>query len=811
MEARVLTTSLNQINTTTKKGLALSPFSFIKGGTRILHKTQIDLELSLIEQGKINYTAKTHRNNSSAEFNVLTKCHERFESEIIRRLRELIDGKPSPHNITHAGIKLILEITPSIVSALTLRLVLASIDQPIPLTQLAFQVANELIQQHKYSFLVTESEIQKHRFDIKIDYQYSRNDTLAKRVDMLIADECLTPPNLTQADKTRLGIGLLYLIKNIGLIDINTTTIGAGRKQLQVKASQPLVKYMSDHNEKHSLLHPLRQPMIEAPKPWKSLYKSGGYHTISSNFVRGANTIQMRALKESNLEDVFTAVNKLQGVEWRIDSQMLDIIKTLTVECPDMCKSTSFMEQKSMVEPYPKTGTEKEQAQWRFESFLIVTQNQSNLSRKTRFLKTLSIADAFKDYPTIYFPHNIDSRGRTYPIPTLLNPQGDDVSKALLLLQPEKVTGDGGRWLKINIANLFGMDKLSMYARIDWFDRHLDELMDDPMDGCRFWTKGDKPLPLLQACLDYKNYLVTGMSSVVCRVDATCSAIQIIAAMTRNPELATLTNLSNDASIRRDFYQAVADNLDTEVISEADHPKVARRWIGKISRKLIKPSVMTSPFSVSPRGIQRQLIEYVKAHSTPTKPFIQHDDKVVVTCCTYLQKKLTHTLIKKYPQLKLVMDFMRSNTRKLTLEGKSPQWTLPNGLTYVQHDIDYDSVRVEFRYKDVRHRVRVRDSLDEHTINARRQSNSVTPNLIHSLDGCHIHMTANHCDFEITPIHDSVGSHANNMSNLQRITREQFVSLHEQFNINSIFEGELDINIGDFDINEVMSNPYFFS
>lgn len=43
----------------------------------------------------------------------------------------------------------------------------------------------------------------------------------------------------------------------------------------------------------------------------------------------------------------------------------------------------------------------------------------------------LALADIYKDYERIYFPHNLDFRGRVYPLP-LLNPQGTDFCKSLL-------------------------------------------------------------------------------------------------------------------------------------------------------------------------------------------------------------------------------------------------------------------------------------------------------------------------------------------------------------------------------------------
>jgi len=46
----------------------------------------------------------------------------------------------------------------------------------------------------------------------------------------------------------------------------------------------------------------------------------------------------------------------------------------------------------------------------------------------------LNTARAFSKVKYFYFPHNIDFRGRVYPVPPHLNHMGNDLSRGLLLL-----------------------------------------------------------------------------------------------------------------------------------------------------------------------------------------------------------------------------------------------------------------------------------------------------------------------------------------------------------------------------------------
>lgn len=85
-------------------------------------------------------------------------------------------------------------------------------------------------------------------------------------------------------------------------------------------------------------------------------------------------------------------------------------------------------------------------------------------------------------------PHNLDFRGRAYPIPPHLSHIGDDLSRALLKFAEGKELGERGlRWLKIHAANLFGYDKANFEERVTWVDEHFDQIKEcatNPLEVC---------------------------------------------------------------------------------------------------------------------------------------------------------------------------------------------------------------------------------------------------------------------------------------------------------------------------------------
>lgn len=96
----------------------------------------------------------------------------------------------------------------------------------------------------------------------------------------------------------------------------------------------------------------------------------------------------------------------------------------------------------------------------------LLRQHQINCethSLRCDFLLRFGIAQSFKNCSVLYFPHNLDFRGRVYPIPPHLNHMGADISRGILEFAEGSPLGESGmRWLKIHLANKIGKDKLPL-------------------------------------------------------------------------------------------------------------------------------------------------------------------------------------------------------------------------------------------------------------------------------------------------------------------------------------------------------------
>ena len=136
-------------------------------------------------------------------------------------------------------------------------------------------------------------------------------------------------------------------------------------------------------------------------------------------------------------------------------------------------------------------------------------------------------------------------------------------------------TFTGKDYLKIDIANNYGLDKKTWDERISWFDKNehrLGALVKDAEEPALFYagsvawqkTKAGKPT----------GYPIS--------LDATCSGIQILACLAGDRQTASLVNVV-DTGKREDAYTSLYQHMVEQIGDTA-----------KIERKQTKQAIMTS-------------------------------------------------------------------------------------------------------------------------------------------------------------------------------------------------------------------------
>jgi len=130
----------------------------------------------------------------------------------------------------------------------------------------------------------------------------------------------------------------------------------------------------------------------------------------------------------------------------------------------------------------------------------------------------------------------------------------------------------GFEYVKISLANHYGLDRLNWDERLEWVDRHTGHL--DMMA-----STAKEPVLYRKTLRAFHAALNQEPSGYICMLDATASGLQIMACLSGCHQTAKNVNLINTGH-REDAYQTTADTMS----------KVAGR---KFERDLVKHPLMT--------------------------------------------------------------------------------------------------------------------------------------------------------------------------------------------------------------------------
>lgn len=130
-------------------------------------------------------------------------------------------------------------------------------------------------------------------------------------------------------------------------------------------------------------------------------------------------------------------------------------------------------------------------------------------------------------------------------------------------------------YLKIDVANSFGLDKLTWNERIAWFDANEHRLMALLKDA-------DEPALFYAGMMAWQAVKRGEAVGYPISLDATSSGIQILAVLTGDKGAAELSNVL-DTGIRNDAYTAMYQAMQNKVGTNI-----------KLDRKPVKQAVMTA-------------------------------------------------------------------------------------------------------------------------------------------------------------------------------------------------------------------------
>jgi DNA-directed RNA polymerase len=660
--------------------------------------------------------------------------------------------------------------------------------------------------------------------------------------------------------------GLVVGVKIINII-LNATGIGeikTERRKRRGKWTQKKLLALSDETKKLiqdtngilQFLRPQALPMVVPPLPWSESLK-GGYHFA----LRGKYPLIRKSRTHPDecqeIDFVFEGLNKIQETGWRINKKVLAVVsevyeRGLTLggipnpEPEPLPQKPQWMHL-HLKKEFRTEEQERQLRAWKKAASEIKERNNLRASRLIEWVTALDLAKDYEKYDVIYFPHNLDFRGRIYPICSGLQPQGSDIQRGLLEFAEGLPLGeDGSFWLAVHGANCLGefnglkFSKVPFKDRVEWIRANTDRLRgiaEDPLADT-MWSDADEPFQFLAFCMEWAAYVEADnmgrgelfSSHLPIGQDGSCNGLQHFSAMLRDPEGARQVNLF-PAGYPQDVYDTIHHYCRDRISADAVAGVAEAKWwlqSGLLSRKLFKRPTMTFAYGSKTFGMAKQLEEHILGEdnfqeivesTTPLGDGLPY----VGPLCQYLAKLIWSALESVVVAAFQGMEWMAECAGMVCDAQKVVKWKVPiTNFPVTQEYWDAKRHLVETvlagkaiklsTYKTTKKPLRT------------KHKNAIAPNIIHSLDAAALVMTVVRASEEgishFGMVHDSYSTHACNVTKLRKCTADAFVALYDGVDVaqnlhHQFRQANPDVPppppSGDFDVHLVKDAMYFFS
>lgn len=618
------------------------------------------------------------------------------------------------------------------------------------------------------------------------------------------------------------------LIESTGLVElerVNAGVIGSDHESLQL--TKEYADVISKRAGALAGISPMFQPCVVPPKQWTEI-TGGGYWANGRRPLALVRTHSKKSLlryQDVYMPDVYKAVNIAQNTAWRINKKVLAVANQIVnwENCP--VEDVPSTERAELPErPADMESNPEAVKNWKRAAAAVYRRDKARVSRRISLEFMLAQANKFANKKAIWFPYNMDWRGRVYAVP-MFNPQGNDMTKGLLTLAKGKSIGlDGFYWLKIHGANCAGMDKIPFKERIKFIEDNHEVILEcakDPL-GCTWWADADAPFCFLAFCFEYAGVEHHGLNykcSLPLAFDGSCSGIQHFSAMLRDSVGGKAVNLLPSETVQ-DIYGIVATKVneilrkdaisgtsnEIEVITNKDTGEILERlklgtatlatqWLDfGVTRKVTKRSVMTLAYGSKEFGFRQQVLE------DTIQPAIDNGSGLMFThgnqAAGYMAKLIWEAVSVTVVAAVEAMNWLKSAAKLLAAEvidKKTKEvlrarcavhWVTPDGFPVWQEYRKPVQARLNLMFLG---QFRLQPTINTNRdsgIDAHKQESGIAPNFVHSQDGNHLRMTVvyAHEKYGIESfalIHDSFGTIPADAANLFKAVRETMVQTYK--------------------------------
>jgi DNA-directed RNA polymerase len=640
-----------------------------------------------------------------------------------------------------------------------------------------------------------------------------------KAVKATAAKEGFATAILPEDEKVKVGAYVLdCILKAVPEIFEDFTIKSADKEQNFLRLTEAASQSLLDAREVQSWMHPAYKPMVVPPKPWTD-FNTGCYHNPklarTVTLVRTSDPAQIalirKAIRAGTLQYGLEALNAIQNTRLVINAPVHHLVTWAYDSGLDL---PSFPARTHIPKPpRPENYTEMdEQSQkgWRIQAAQVAEKNRAIDGDRMVMLQDLLVAESLLTAKEFYIPHNMDFRGRVYPVSHFNQQRADHIKAQMHFAEGRVLTQSGVYWLAVHLANCGDFNKISKQpfdARVQWVadnEEMIFQIARDPQAAVSLWKEADKPFSFVAACMEWYGYRMdpeSFKSHLAVALDGSNSGLQHYSCMMLSASEGALVNLQ-PSDKPADLYQTVADRVKAQAEADAlDGLEVAKVVLENgIDRKLCKRATMTFAYSSQEYGFREQLMDDVMrplALKVLTKQVVAHPYAMLrtdkegntrmdggFTAASYIAKLIWKAVNEIVTDACHGMAFFRRCAQLLAHEGKGLVWVTPIGLPVLHLYPEYKMKKVRLFLHDREVRLFTRTGTTG-AVNKAKAADAVSPNVVHSLDSAALMLCVLECvdqgvkDFSL--IHDSFGAHPNDTEIMYTAVRQSLTNMYEAY------------------------------
>lgn len=808
-----------------------------------LVNTEIDLELESKELAKNHFLNNLYKRASEHELASMGTTKQLLKEALpvfikcLDEFRTLADSGKSGRR--HLALSLLKDIPSDVVSFITLKVILSqtALYPTSTLVGLCRAVGSALQKEARYRRVLLGDKKAEKGLDNRLGLTYKEAYLRAVEKSKTDSGEVSEWEHWEDRNKVNVGLKMVELFcSSTGLGHLEKLHDNGKWSYLFVLDREVSQYIMQNDKDLADMVFKCR-PMVIPPKEWTNPFDGGYYIKLkrSDSFVKAPRRVVREVYKDVYMPNVYKAVNAIQSTKWRINKRVLEVAQEVLNwrVIPEGLNVPPVEPPEAPLRPIEADTDPEVQKAWRLEMVRYYRDIASNKGKRLLSNALVSEAMTFKDYEAIYFPHNVDFRGRVYPL-TTLSPQSNDLGKSLIEFAEGVPLGNMGvTWLAFHGANCYGLDKKPIEERIAWVYSNQDFILSiakNPLDNLA-WTETDSPWEFLAFCFDWEGYVNYGSSDYRSHLpvafDGSCSGIQHFSAMLKDEIGGKAVNLIPDDHVN-DIYQIVADkviellNEDSLKGSEDTFEKLedgseylkkgtlslSQEWLNfGVTRKVVKRSVMTLPYGSKQYGFADQVLEDTIYPAIAKNPLaFSKPSQAGRYLASLIWKSVGQVVVKAVEAMAWLQEASGLLAQAKDINGNPlpVTWVTPAGFPVRQKYEKVKNVRVK---SILNGSIMIVDNVEktkevlgkgdilcpsmkmpiEGSIDPRKQRQGIAPNFVHSMDASHLMLTVCSCVAQgvdsFAMIHDSYGTHAGKADIMFKTVRDVFVTTYSTHNV----------------------------